>query len=42
MGGTMEQAAPALPVSYVVSASLITDRRMILRGYRLADLLTGL
>jgi len=35
----MVAAAPVLPVGYVVSASLITDRRMILSGYRLADLL---
>ena len=34
------QATPALPVGYVVSASRIADRRMILAGYRLADLLT--
>jgi len=34
------QAAPILPVGYVVSASRIADRRMILAGYRLADLLT--
>jgi hypothetical protein len=33
-------AAPVLPVGYVVSASRIADRRMILAGYRLADLLT--
>src|SRR5262249_51299472 len=31
---------PVLPVGYVVSASRIADRRMILSGYRLADLLT--
>jgi hypothetical protein len=36
------QAAPVLPVGYVVSASRIADRRMILAGYRLADLLTRL
>ena len=29
-----------LPVGYIVSASLIADRRMILAAYRLADLLT--
>jgi hypothetical protein len=34
------QAAPVLPVGYVVNASRIADRRMILAGYRLADLLT--
>jgi hypothetical protein len=33
------QTAPVLPVGYVVSASRIADRRMILAGYRLADLL---
>jgi hypothetical protein len=33
-------AAPVLPVSYVVNASRIADRRMILAGDRLADLLT--
>jgi hypothetical protein len=33
-------AAPVLPVGYVVNASWIADRRMILAGYRLADLLT--
>src|SRR6266478_4340387 len=32
--------APVLPVGYVVGASRIVDRRMILAGYRLADLLT--
>jgi hypothetical protein len=36
---TMVAAAPVLPVGYVVSASRIADRRMILAGYRLADLL---
>jgi hypothetical protein len=35
-------AVPALPTGYVVSASRIADRRMILAGYRLADLLTML
>jgi hypothetical protein len=34
------QAAPVLPVGYVVNASRIADRRMILGGYRLADFLT--
>ena len=33
-------AAPVLPVGYVISASRIADRRIILAGYRLADLLT--
>ena len=33
-------AAPVLPVGYVVSASRIAHRRVILTGYRLADLLT--
>jgi hypothetical protein len=37
---TMVAAAPVPPVGYVVSASRIADRRMILAGYRLADLLT--
>jgi hypothetical protein len=36
------QAALVLPVGYVVSARRIADRRMILAGYRLADLLGGL
>jgi hypothetical protein len=35
-------AAPVLPAGYVVNASRIADRRMILAGYRLADLLMGL
>jgi hypothetical protein len=39
---TMVAAAPALPVGYVVRASRIADRRMILAGYRLADLLMRL
>ena len=43
-GGNMDcamvAAAPVLPAGYVVSASRIADRRMILAGYRLADLLT--
>jgi len=42
MDCTMVAAAPVFPVGYVHSASRITDRRMILAGYRLADLLTGL
>jgi S1/P1 Nuclease len=33
------QAVVMLPLGYVVSASRIADRRMILAGYRLADLL---
>jgi hypothetical protein len=37
---TMVAAVPVLPVGYVVSASRIADRRMMLTGYRLADLLT--
>jgi hypothetical protein len=37
---TMVAAAPVLPPGYVVSASRIADRRMILAGYRLTDLLT--
>lgn len=36
---TTVAAAPVLPVGYVASASRIADRRMILAGYRLADLL---
>jgi hypothetical protein len=35
----MVAAAPVLPMGYVVSASRIADRRIILAGYRLADLL---
>ena len=37
---TMVGTAPLLPVGYVVNASRIADRRIILAGYRLADLLT--
>jgi S1/P1 Nuclease len=37
---TTVAAAPVLPVGYVVSASRIADRRMMLAGYRLAGLLT--
>lgn len=33
------QAAPELPAGYVRSASRVADRRIILAGYRLADLL---
>jgi len=40
MDCTMVAAAPVLPVGYVVSASRIADRRIVLAGYRLADLLT--
>jgi len=36
---TMVEAAPVLPLGYVVSASRIADRRMMLAGYRLADFL---
>ena len=36
----MVAAAPVLPAGFVVSVSRIADRRMILAGYRLADLLT--
>jgi hypothetical protein len=43
-GGNMDcamvAAAPVLPVGYVVSASRIADRCVMLTGYRLADLLT--
>jgi hypothetical protein len=39
---TTVAAAPVLPAGYVVSASRIADRRMILAGYRLAELLTRL
>jgi hypothetical protein len=40
MDCTMVAAAPVLPVGYVASASRIAEGRMILVGYRLADLLT--
>jgi hypothetical protein len=40
MDCTMVTAAPVLPAGYVVGARRIADRRMILAGYRLADLLT--
>ncbi len=36
------EAAPVLPVGYVVNAGRIAYRRMIVAGYRLADLLTRL
>ena len=39
MDCAMVAAAPVLPVGYVVSASRIADRRIMLAGYRLADLL---
>jgi hypothetical protein len=42
MDCAMVAAAPVLPPGYIVSASRIADRRMILVGYRLADLLIRL
>jgi hypothetical protein len=42
MDCTVVVAAPVLPVGYVVSTSRIADRRIILAGYQLADLLTRL
>jgi hypothetical protein len=42
MDCTMVAAAPVLPVGYVAIARRIADRRMILSGYRLADLLVRL
>jgi hypothetical protein len=39
---TMVAAAPVLPAGYVVSASRIAGRRIILAGYRFADLVTWL
>jgi hypothetical protein len=39
---TMVAAAPVLPVGYVVSARRIADRRIMLAGYRLANLLARL
>jgi S1/P1 Nuclease len=42
MDCTMVAAASVLPAGYVVNASRIADRRMILAGYRLADMLTRL
>jgi hypothetical protein len=36
---TTVSGAPVLPVGYLVSASRIADRRIILAGHRLADLL---
>jgi S1/P1 Nuclease len=45
-GGAMDcamvAAAPVLPAGYVVNASRIADRRIILAGYRLAHLFTWL
>src|SRR5215475_4472193 len=38
-GCAMVAAAPVLPAGYVASASRIADRRIILAGYRLAELL---
>jgi hypothetical protein len=35
----MVAAAPVLTAGYMLNASRIADRRMILTGYRLADLL---
>jgi hypothetical protein len=40
MDCTMVAAAPVLPAGYVVNASRIANRRMILAGYRLEDLIT--
>jgi hypothetical protein len=37
---TTVTAAPVLPVGYIASARRIADRRMILAGYRLGDVLT--
>jgi hypothetical protein len=42
MDCTMVAAAPVFPAGYVVSASRIADRRMILAGYRLANILMPL
>ena len=36
----MVATAPVVPVGYIPIAKHIADRRMILTGYRLADLLT--
>ena len=36
---TTVAATPVLPVGYVAIARRIADRRMILAGYRLADVL---
>jgi hypothetical protein len=40
IGCAMLAAATVLPAGYVISASRIADRRIILVGYRLADVLT--
>jgi len=40
MDCAMVAAAPVLPAGYVVNASRITDRRIMLAGYRLAELIT--
>jgi S1/P1 Nuclease len=40
MDCAMVAVAPVLPGGYVVSASRIGDRRIVLAGYRLADLVT--
>jgi hypothetical protein len=40
MDCTMVATAPVLPAGYVVNASRIADRRMVLAGYWFADLLT--
>jgi hypothetical protein len=42
MDCTMVAAAPVLPVGHVVRSSRIADRRMMLAGYRLADMLIWL
>jgi hypothetical protein len=42
MDCAMVAAAPVVPAGYVVIASRIADRRIILAGHRLADLLTRL
>jgi hypothetical protein len=42
MDCAMVAAAPLLPMGYVVNARRIADRRMMLAGYRLADLLIRL
>jgi hypothetical protein len=42
MDCTIVAAAPVLPEGFVFSARRIADRRIILVGYRLADLLTRL
>jgi hypothetical protein len=42
MDYTMVAAAPVLPVGYLSIAKRIADRRMILTGYPLADILTRL